>query len=295
MSPKVKRSNGIWSYSPKNNWLRPSKEEHPRMWDFNRPNPGTSKVPATERLWTLGLPKWRITFMPLRLDGIRPWNLPNLIWKAVSPHGGGQWDKKKGRTMVTLGNSLRNVSKLNLFQGILITSWGANSATLWMPQMITCNNMCGLIPNSCLRSGTCMSWIVCANLWWDFQLGPSESLKKISPPHYLKPSWKWKASWMRDGVKNLGSRRTTNSFTKSHAMRENGFEGKGAQGRKSLNNSKAQGSSPREILWRKGLFSKGANPREMLVGLREHASIATKWGITPKIVPSPKQGMEALR
>jgi hypothetical protein len=37
--------------------------------------------------------------------------------------------------------------------------------TLWMPQMITCNNMWRFISNSCLRSGTCMSWIACANLW----------------------------------------------------------------------------------------------------------------------------------
>jgi len=34
----------------------------------------------------------------------------------------------------------------------------------------------------------------------------------------------------------------------------------------------------------------------MLVGsLREHASIITKWGITPKIVPSPKWEIEAPR
>jgi hypothetical protein len=34
----------------------------------------------------------------------------------------------------------------------------------------------------------------------------------------------------------------------------------------------------------------------MLVGSpREHVLIVTKWGITPRIVPSPKQGMEALR
>jgi hypothetical protein len=52
---------------------------------------------------------------------------------------------------------------------------------------------------------------------------------------------------MWDVVKNPGSRGTS-SFTKSHATRENGIEGKGAQGRKSLNNSKAWGSSPREIL-----------------------------------------------
>jgi len=34
---------------------------------------------------------------------------------------------------------------------------------------------------------------------------------------------------MWGGVKNPGSRRTTSSFTKSHAMRENGTEGKKAQ------------------------------------------------------------------
>jgi hypothetical protein len=49
-------------------------------------------------------------------------------------------------------------------------------------------------------------------------------------------------------------------------------------------------------LWKKGLPSKGANPRETLVGsLREHASTTTKWGITPKIIPSPKRGMKALK
>jgi len=34
---------------------------------------------------------------------------------------------------------------------------------------------------------------------------------------------------MWDGVKNLGSRRTTSSFTKSHAMRVNGTKEKKAQ------------------------------------------------------------------
>jgi hypothetical protein len=47
---------------------------------------------------------------------------------------------------------------------------------------------------------------------------------------------------------NPGSRRTTSSFIRSHAMRVNGTGGKEAQGRKSLNNSKVQGSSPKEIL-----------------------------------------------
>jgi len=171
MSLKVKRSNGARSYSPRNNWksslkwigptlvswLRPSKEEHPRMRDFNWSNPGTLMVPVTERLWMLGLSKWKITCMPPRLDGIRSWSLPNPTWKAMSPHGGGQWDKRRGKTMVTLGNSSRNESKPNLFQEISITSRGANSVTLRMPQMITCDNMWGLIPNSCLKFGTCMS------------------------------------------------------------------------------------------------------------------------------------------
>jgi hypothetical protein len=103
-------------------------------------------VPATKRLWMLSLPKWRIICMPPMLDNIRPWNLPNFTWKAMPPHGGGQWDKRSGKTMATLGNYLRNVSKPSLFQGIPITSRGANSATLWMPQMITCVYIFPLVP-----------------------------------------------------------------------------------------------------------------------------------------------------
>ncbi len=52
-------------------------EDHLRMRDFNRPNPGTSMVSATERLWMFGLRKWKTIFMPPRLSDIRPWNLPN--------------------------------------------------------------------------------------------------------------------------------------------------------------------------------------------------------------------------
>jgi len=88
MSSKVKRSNGARSYSPRNNWkssskwigptlvswLQPSKEEHPRMRGSNQPNPGTSMVPVIERLWTFGLQKWRIIYMP--------------------PHGGGQRERR---------------------------------------------------------------------------------------------------------------------------------------------------------------------------------------------------------
>ncbi len=252
-------------------------------------------VPVTERLWMLGLPKWRIIYMLLRLDDIRLWSLPNPTWKAMPPHGGGQWNKRRGRTMVTFGSFLGNTLSPNSFQRIPTTFQGANSTTLWMPQMTTCDNIWGLIPNSCFRSGTCMSWIACANLWWGFQLGRSVSLRKIGLPHYSKPSWKWKASQMWDGVKNLGSRRIISSFTRNRVMTENGTEGKKAQ-RKGLNHSKARGSSPREILRRKGFFSKRTNPKEMLGwNPREHVSTATKWGIIPKIAPSPKRGMGALR
>jgi hypothetical protein len=74
----------------------------------------------------------------------------------------------------------------------------------------------------------------------------------------------------------------------NRAMKGNGTEGKIAPEKKSPNNSKARGSSPRETLLKRGLLSKQANLREMLVGSpKEHASIATKWGITPKIPPSP--------
>jgi hypothetical protein len=64
---------------------------------------------------------------------------------------------------------------------------------------------------------------------------------------------------MWDTVKNSGSRRTTNSSTKSRAMRGNGTEGKITWKRKSPNSPKAQGSNLREILWRKGFLSKRAN------------------------------------
>jgi hypothetical protein len=53
---------------------------------------------------------------------------------------------------------------------------------------------------------------------------------------------------MWGGVKNPGSRRITSSFTKSHSMKENGIEGKEAQPRINLNNSKARGSNPRGTL-----------------------------------------------
>jgi hypothetical protein len=101
---------------------------------------------------------------------------------------------------------------------------------------------------------------------------------------------------MWDMAKNPGSRRTTSFFTRSHAMKGNGTEGKTPQRGKGPNNSKAQGSNPKEILSRKGLLLNRANPRGMLVGGQNgHASTAMKWGITPKIAPNPNWGMGFLR
>ncbi len=179
------------------------------------------------------------------------------------PHGGGLWGKKKGGTMVTHGNSSRCALSQNLCQRISTTSRGANSVTLWMLKTTICTNMWRPISKSCLRSDTCMNWIVCANFWWGSPFGPSGSLRKIGPPHYPRPSWKWKASRMWDEVKNPRSRRTS-FHTKSHAMRGNGIEGKEAQQKINPNNSKAWGLNPRGTLWRRGLLSKWANQREIL-------------------------------
>ncbi len=68
-------------------------------------------------------------------------------------------------------------------------------------------------------------------------------LEEIGPPHYPKPSQKWKTSQMWGGVKYPGSRRTTSFFIRSQGMRENGIGGQEGQPRISLNNSKAQGSN----------------------------------------------------
>jgi hypothetical protein len=77
-------------------------------------------------------------------------------------------------------------------------------------------------------------------------------------------------------------------------MKGNGTEGKMPQKGKGPNISKARDSNPKAILSRKGFLSKGANPREMLMASpKGHISIATKWGITPKIAPNLNWGLEA--
>jgi hypothetical protein len=62
---------------------------------------------------------------------------------------------------------------------------------------------------------------------------------------------------MCEEVKNPGSRRRTNSFTRRHAMKGNGTEGKTPQKGKSPNNFKARVSNPKEISSKKGFFQRG--------------------------------------
>ncbi len=79
-------------------------------------------------------------------------------------------------------------------------------------------------------------------------------------------------------------------------MKGNGTKGKILPKGKNPNNFRVQISSPKETSSRKGFLSKGTNPRGMLMGrTKEHVSIATKWGIIPKIAPNPNRGMGFLK
>jgi hypothetical protein len=101
---------------------------------------------------------------------------------------------------------------------------------------------------------------------------------------------------MRDGVKSPDSRRRISSLIRRHAMKGNGAEGKIPQKGKNPNTFKARVSNPKETSSRKGLPSKGASPRGMLMGSpKGHVSITMKWGITTKIAPNLNQGMGVLR
>jgi hypothetical protein len=75
-------------------------------------------------------------------------------------------------------------------------------------------------------------------------------------------------------------------------MKGNGTEVNTPPRGKNPNNSKAQVSNPKEILSRRGLLSKGANPRGMLVeNPKERVSTVMKWGIIPSIAPNPNRGI----
>jgi hypothetical protein len=78
-------------------------------------------------------------------------------------------------------------------------------------------------------------------------------------------------------------------------MKGNGVEGKIPPKGKGLNNFKGWVSNPKEISSRKRFLSKGANPKEMLLGSpKECVSTTMKWGITPKIAPNPNWGITVL-
>jgi hypothetical protein len=55
-------------------------------------------------------------------------------------------------------------------------------------------------------------------------------------------------------MKSPSSRRRINSFTRKHAMKRNGTNGKTFQKGKNSNNSKVQVSNPKEILSRRGFL-----------------------------------------
>jgi hypothetical protein len=68
----------------------------------------------------------------------------------------------------------------------------------------------------------------------------------------------------------FGFKKDTRPLTRRHAMKGNGTKAKPLQRGKSPNNSKAQVLNPKEFFPRKGLLSKQANPREMLVGTQRN-------------------------
>jgi hypothetical protein len=84
---------------------------------------------------------------------------------------------------------------------------------------------------------------------------------------------------MWDEVRSPDSKRITSSLTRRHVMKGNGTEATTPRRGKSPNNSKARVLNPKEILSRRGFLSKGANPREMLVGVADDNSHKT-WNST---------------
>jgi hypothetical protein len=88
-----------------------------------------------------------------------------------------------------------------------------------------------------------------------------------------------------------------NKFPHNKACREEEWN-RGKDTSKGEKPKQFQGSSfkPKRNFVKKGVPFKRANPRGMLVGSpKEHASIAMKWGITPKIASNPNRGLGVLR
>ncbi len=201
MSPKVKRNNEVRSYSPWSNWrssskwidptslswLQPLKEDHPRMWDFNRPSPGTSMVPQLKGCGCLAC----------RNGGLFTCRQG---WTAFDRRACLILLERLHRQMVE-DIEIRRKEKPWLHLGIFQETcrvWIRSKEfrlhfevqTSWPCE---CNKWHNLQDMWRFISNSCLNWITCANLWWGFQLGPNVSLRKIGLPHYSKPSWKWKA------------------------------------------------------------------------------------------------------
>lgn len=115
-------------------------------------------------------------------------------------------------------------------------------------------------------------------MWWGSQLGLNANLKKMGPPHCMKPLWKWKVSWMWDRVKSPGSRRRTNSLTIRHAMKGNGIEGKTILNGKSPNNFKVRVSSP--------IFFYSTNKRKMYWANCKNGPNEVIWRLSTSLIPS---------
>jgi hypothetical protein len=79
-------------------------------------------------------------------------------------------------------------------------------------------------------------------------------LEENWPTSLSKAIMKVEAFQMWDKVKNSSSGKRTNSFTRRHAMKGNGTEGKTPQKGKNPNNFKVWVSNPKEISSRRGLL-----------------------------------------
>jgi hypothetical protein len=130
---------------------------------------------------------------------------------------------------------------------------------------------------------------MCATFWWGFRLGPSTNLKRIGPPHYPRPSWKWKDFWMWS--------------EKSWFKKENKFPHKKArhvgewnQGQDTLKEEKPkqfQGSrfKPKGNFVKKGAPLKGGQPKGDASGKPKGACFdCNKMGHYSKDCPKPKPG-----
>jgi hypothetical protein len=100
---------------------------------------------------------------------------------------------------------------------------------------------------------------------------------------------------MWDEARNIGSRKTS-SFTRRHAMKWNGTEGKKPLKGKKPKQFQGPNFKPKGNFVKKGVpFKVGPLKGDASGSPKEHVSIVKKWGVTPKIAPNPSRGMEVPR